>query len=169
MGFPRQEYWSGFPFPSPVDLPDRGIELGSPALQADSLPAELPGKPKLCEWRNVPSGHKYLLSVCVCVCVCFPRQSLHPRNTVGKILKKDFFSWFIFLFFLFVCFIFNWRIVALQHCVGFWQISSWISHRYTYVPSLLTIPPPPSPSLPSRLLQSWETQTIEKSVSNHFR
>ena len=107
--------------------------------------------------------------VCVYVCVCFPRQSLHPRNTVGKILKKDFFSWFIFLFFLFVCFIFNWRIVALQHCVGFCQISSWISHRYTYVPSLLTIPPPPSPSLPSRLLQSWETQTIEKSVSNHFR
>ena len=45
----RQEYWSGFPFPSPVDLPDRGIELGSHALQADSLPAELPGKPKLCE------------------------------------------------------------------------------------------------------------------------
>ena len=107
--------------------------------------------------------------VCVCVCVCFPRQSLHPRNTVGKILKEDFVLGLYFCFFLFVCFIFNWRIVALQHCVGFCQISSWISHRYTYVPSLLTIPLPPSPSLPSRLLQSWETQTIEKSVSNHFR
>ena len=41
MGFPRQEYWSGLPFPSSGDLPDPGIELGSPALQADSLPAEL--------------------------------------------------------------------------------------------------------------------------------
>ena len=37
MGFPRQEYWSGLPFPSPEDLPDPGVELTSPALQADSL------------------------------------------------------------------------------------------------------------------------------------
>ena len=37
MGFSRQEYWSGLPFPSPGDLPDPGIESGSPALQADSL------------------------------------------------------------------------------------------------------------------------------------
>ena len=35
MGFPRQEYWSGLPFPSPEDLPDPGIESGSPALQTD--------------------------------------------------------------------------------------------------------------------------------------
>ena len=47
MGFSRQEYWSGLPFPSPGDLPDPGIKLGSPALQADSLPSELPGKPEL--------------------------------------------------------------------------------------------------------------------------
>ena len=38
MGFPRQENWSGLPSPSPGDLPDPGIEPGSPALQADSLP-----------------------------------------------------------------------------------------------------------------------------------
>ena len=41
-----QEYWSGQPIPSTGDLPDPGIEQGSPALQADSSPAELPGKPK---------------------------------------------------------------------------------------------------------------------------
>ena len=41
MGFPRQEYWSGLPFPSPGDLPNPGIEPRSPALQADSLPTEL--------------------------------------------------------------------------------------------------------------------------------
>ena len=40
MGFSRQEYWSGVPFPSPEDLPDPGIEPGSPALQADALPSE---------------------------------------------------------------------------------------------------------------------------------
>ena len=41
MGFSRQEYWSGLPFPSPGDLPDPGIEPRSPALQADSLLTEL--------------------------------------------------------------------------------------------------------------------------------
>ena len=42
MEFSRREYWSGLPFPSPGDLPDLGIEPGSPALQADSLPSEPP-------------------------------------------------------------------------------------------------------------------------------
>ena len=44
-GFSRQEYWSGFPCPSPQALPHPGIEPRSPALQADSLPSETPGKP----------------------------------------------------------------------------------------------------------------------------
>ena len=43
MEFSRQEYWSGLPFPSLGDLPDSEIEPRSPALQADSLPSELPG------------------------------------------------------------------------------------------------------------------------------
>ena len=46
MGFPRQDYWSGLPFPSPGDLPDGGIKPGSSALQADSLLTEPPGKPR---------------------------------------------------------------------------------------------------------------------------
>ena len=45
MGFSRQEYWSGLPCPPPGDLPHPGIEPRSPALQADSLTAEPPGKP----------------------------------------------------------------------------------------------------------------------------
>ena len=45
MGFSRQEYWSGLPFPSPGDLPDPGIEPRSPALQTDTLTSEPPGKP----------------------------------------------------------------------------------------------------------------------------
>ena len=47
MGFSRQEYWSGLPFPSPRDIPDTGIEPRSPALQADALTSEPPGKPKI--------------------------------------------------------------------------------------------------------------------------
>ena len=45
MEFSRQEYWSGLSFPSPGDLPDPGIKPRSPALLADSLPSEPPGKP----------------------------------------------------------------------------------------------------------------------------
>ena len=44
VGFSRQEYWSGLPFPSPGDLPEPGIELRSPAMQVDSLLTEPPGK-----------------------------------------------------------------------------------------------------------------------------
>ena len=59
MGFSRQEYWSGLPFPSPGDLPNPGIEPGSPALQADALTSEPPGKPLM--WplvRLVPKRQK---------------------------------------------------------------------------------------------------------------
>ena len=49
MRFSRQEYWNGLSFPSPGDLPNPGIEPRSPVLQADSLPAELSGKPLFLE------------------------------------------------------------------------------------------------------------------------
>ena len=54
MGFSREECWSGWPFPSPGDHSDSGIEPKSPALQADSLPTELWGKPcfTLCAFKN---------------------------------------------------------------------------------------------------------------------
>ena len=44
MGFSRQEYWSGLPLPSPGDVPDPGFKPGSPALEADALTSEPPGK-----------------------------------------------------------------------------------------------------------------------------
>ena len=47
MGFSRQKYWSGLLCPPPGDLPDPRVESGSPALQADSLPSEPPGKPSV--------------------------------------------------------------------------------------------------------------------------
>ena len=55
MGFSRREYWSGLHFPSPGDLPDTGIEPRSPALQADTLPSEPPGKPDLSKERKIES------------------------------------------------------------------------------------------------------------------
>ena len=59
MEFSRQEYWSGLPLPSPRDFPNPGIEQGSPALQADPLPSEPPGKPYL--YRFTYSGVPYKL------------------------------------------------------------------------------------------------------------
>ena len=70
MGFSRQEYWSGVPFPSPGDLPDPGIKPGSPALQADALPSEPPGKP--------PKGRsRALLITKIHTC-----RDLHNRNEI---------------------------------------------------------------------------------------
>ena len=71
MGFSRQEYWSGLPFPSPGDLPNPGIKLGSPTLQADSLPSEPSRKPLL-----------YGL--------------IHLIN--AKVLVTQFHFWLVFLF-----------------------------------------------------------------------
>ena len=50
MGFSRQEYWSGLPFPSPGYLPNPGIEPRSPTFQVDALTSEPPGKPKNNVW-----------------------------------------------------------------------------------------------------------------------
>ena len=50
MGFSRQEYWNGLPFPSSGDLSNPAIKSVSPALQADSLPSEPPRKPPLGDW-----------------------------------------------------------------------------------------------------------------------
>ena len=57
MEISRQEYYSGQPFPSPGNLPNQGIESGSPALQADSLPAKPPGKgsPMAQQVKNPPA------------------------------------------------------------------------------------------------------------------
>ena len=56
-GFSREEYWSGLPFPSPGDLLNPGIEPKSPALQADALLSEPPGKP--CQFKQSLKGSVY--------------------------------------------------------------------------------------------------------------
>ena len=61
-----QEYWSGLPFHSPGDLPDPGIEPGSPALQADSLLSEPPGKATICTYGTDLYSYSYLYYLCVC-------------------------------------------------------------------------------------------------------
>ena len=58
MGFSRQEYWSGLPFPAPGDLPNPGIEPRSPTLQACSLPFEPPGKPTSLNFFPISLWHQ---------------------------------------------------------------------------------------------------------------
>ena len=71
-----QEYWSGYPIPSPVDLPDPGIEPGSPALQADSLPTELLGKP-----------------VCMYACMCvYTYIYTHVHTTCSVYMHLGIFT-----------------------------------------------------------------------------
>ena len=65
MGFSKQEYWSGLPFPSPGNLPDLGVEPRSPALQVDSLPSEPLGKPK----APTVCIQMYIIDIYKCVCV----------------------------------------------------------------------------------------------------
>ena len=62
MGFSKQEYWSGLPFPSPGDLPNPGIEPRSPALQAEALTSEPPGIPSMKSGRPLR-----ILPLCVCM------------------------------------------------------------------------------------------------------
>ena len=72
MGFSSQEYWSGLPFPSPGHLPNPGIESGPSALQADSLPFELPGNPlatlfliaKKWRWSKCLSTDEWINQLC---------------------------------------------------------------------------------------------------------
>ena len=80
MEFSRPEYWSGQPIPSPLDLPNPGIEPGSSALQVDSLPTELSGKP-LCF---------VLLSRSVVSTLCDPMYySLSGSSVHGDSLGKN--------------------------------------------------------------------------------
>ena len=95
MEFSRQEYWSGLPFPSPGDLPDSGMEPRSPALQADALPSEPPGKPQIFigapffggGWARIPEW----------VAIPFSRRSSWPRDQtqVSRTVGRCFTTWAI--------------------------------------------------------------------------
>ena len=64
--------------------------------------------------------------------------------------------------------IFNWRIIALQCCVGFRHMPTWISHSYICVPSLLNLPLPFHPSHPPRLSQSPSLSALSHTANSHW-
>ena len=97
MGFPRQEYWSGLPFPSPGDLPNPEIEPLSPALHADSLPLSHLGSP-LKGGSAMYLGHltrvietlpaPYLCTSPSAQCVDLSSLLLKPRLTALSLARK---------------------------------------------------------------------------------
>ena len=89
MKLSRREYWNGLPFPSPGDLPDPGIEPQSPALQADSLLSEPPGKPRFVG-AAAAAAAKSLQS---CLTMCNPIDSSPPGSTIRGILQARTLEW----------------------------------------------------------------------------
>ena len=73
------------------------------------------------------------------ILLCLPRQSLFFEYKELFFILRPFLLNLLLLIFN-LC-IFNWRIIAWQYCVGFCHISTWISHRYTDVPSVMNLPP----------------------------
>ena len=85
MGFPRQEYWRGLPFPSPGDLPNSAIKPGSPAMQADSLTSEPPAKPKLEQFQQHDIVDlKYNLKNAANMCESIVIQILKKQKREGR-------------------------------------------------------------------------------------
>ena len=95
MEFSRQEYWSGLPFPSPGNLANPGIELGSPALQADALLSEPPGKPKIFLWATFWWGWGRAARILEWIAIPFSRGSSRPRDwiRVSRIVGRCFTVW----------------------------------------------------------------------------
>ena len=83
IGFSRQEYWSGLLFPSLEDLPDPGIEPGSPVLQADSLLFELQGRPS----KGIAAAAAGAKSLQSCMTLCDPIDGSPPGSPVPGILQ----------------------------------------------------------------------------------
>ena len=85
MGFSRQESWSGVPFPSPGDLPNPGIEPRSPALQADTLPSEPPGKPSRQDFFFLNFKLEYIVDLQCCVRFrCTAKRFSHQFSSVAQ-------------------------------------------------------------------------------------
>ena len=82
MGFSRQEYYSGLPFPSPRDLPNPGIEPRSPSLQADSLPTELQGMVSRYQNSNIPLLFNTHCQKC--------REFWNEDKYIGDIFLKEY-------------------------------------------------------------------------------
>ena len=96
--FSRQEYWSGFPFPSPRNLPDPGIEPGLPELQVDSLPSEPPGIGCLVP-KRISRNSYFPPTVLRDLILCNPMYRSLPGSSVHELLQARMLEWIPIAFF----------------------------------------------------------------------
>ena len=162
MEFFRQEYWSGLPFPSRGDLPDPGIEPMSPALRADSLLSESPGKPHVV-LITVKSRVTHLFTLLISPLWtawrqgCKTESSFSPRFFTKRV--KVHLIYFIFKFNLIFIYLISWRLITLQYCSGFCHTLTWISHGFTCAPH--PHPQPRCPSADEWIRKLWYIYTME--------
>ena len=92
LGFPRQEYWSGLPLPSPGDLPDPGTKPRSPALEADTLTSESPGKPRKYGLGIRNEGGQRLIEFCQenALVIANTLFQQHKRRIYGQQSQIDY-------------------------------------------------------------------------------
>ena len=170
MGFPRQEYWSGLPFPSPGYLSNPGIELASPALQADSLPSEPPGKvsrnhrdrPAVLEWSE---GLQKGVTGALCSgCSCFTCWA--PAHTV---LSPACHSLFFFFFIPFSYYVSFRLLEEITHVHGL--KNKMIKNNWEdWVPcSPGPLPSCPSPRPPTGGVHFYQFLTYVASLSSNTR
>ena len=113
--------------------------------QTFTLLASFPhANPQFCcqKWRLGNSGEEeqFGFPFVSCVKLAHPSWTQNPVQSLGDwFWRQDTFKHF---------FIFNWRTIDLQYCVGFCHTTLWIYHKYTYIPSLLNLPPSPHPIPP---------------------
>ena len=91
MEFSKKEYWSGLPFPSPGDLSNPGFKPGSPALQAEPLPSEPPGKPT----HTHTHTHTHSEVVQSCPTLCDPMDCSLPGSSIHGIFQARVLEWVV--------------------------------------------------------------------------
>ena len=100
-------------------------------------------------------------------------KELEEEHVLILVASSEFLDFIVFfsIYNTFSCLkfiLFNWRIIALQCCVAFCHTSTWISHRYKHVPSLLSLPPISIPLHPSRLSQSTGLSSLGHRANSHW-
>ena len=114
MGFPRQEYWNGLPFPSPWDLPDPGMEPTSPALEGRFFTAEPAEKPYL-SYNMVLGGGNYATHVFIIFCQMFLLQI----SLLLQLWRVKTRIWLLIIFLIFALTTFEkFRNSAIPHLIS---------------------------------------------------
>ena len=169
MGFSRQEYWSGLPFPSPGNLPNPRIKHRSLTLQTDASLSHR-GSPTIMMtfFKRFHACTAALSAPSPAAGHCWPTP---PPASLGQDQEEIYIyilseerrsnsrSSFIFIFY--------WSIITLQCCVNFYYIVKWISYMYAYILIFLDLPPTPPLFHSSRSSESTELSFLCYSASSH--